>query len=66
MDVASSEQVSSCGRSDHASGAEGKLYVALTSSGSLLTNRANASVYSGIYDGDNEVCTVYWSCPWEF
>merc|ERR1711879_1096303 len=39
----SSEKVSSCGRSDSASGTEGKF---------------------DIYDGDNRVCTVYWSCPW--
>ncbi|KAG9194357.1 hypothetical protein G6011_04392 [Alternaria panax] len=39
----SSEKIASCGRSDSASGTEGKF---------------------DIYDGDNRVCTVYWSCPW--
>ena len=24
----------------------------------------NTLVLSDIYDGDNRVCTVYWSCPW--
>ena len=25
---------------------------------------ANVVILSDIYDGDNRVCTVYWSCPW--
>ena len=63
MGAGSTEKVFSCGRSDDANDAEGRLYVTLISSGSL-TNRANSPVFSGIYDGDNKVCTVYWSCSW--
>ena len=31
------------------------------SSSPILTN---TTILSDIYDGDNRVCTVYWSCPW--
>ncbi|KAF1933691.1 Aegerolysin family protein [Didymella exigua CBS 183.55] len=39
----SEADISSCGRSDAASGTEGKV---------------------DVFDGDTQVCTIYWNCPW--
>jgi len=42
--------ISSCGRSDSASGTEGSFYICIDGKDDL--------------DPDHKVCKIYWDCPW--